>query len=932
MSGSADWKIFICDSTLSRAGSRHQVIFKQELAVCLHYLCLHIILLYCLTWSTAASAQSWEAQINDAKDRQYSDQEQIDNLTHLLPALTDGGHQDTLGFVYYFIAWRRHYLSQHEDAIEAASSCISLFSASGYEGYRLPNVYMLRANQYKALRRYDLAKADAELIAQLPLTGEGIEMLGESIKFISQIYSERGEYQSAIAQLEHTLSSDIRDSLTAFSLATMYYDLSLAYSNFSDTISFQKATAAIRQSDAYVPLLEYEDERLNQRIINGLQSGNIAFRNQEVAAAADHYERARALIPKDNRSIELHSYYETLTANLIYAYELLHQPEKVDYTIERMDVLPYQDLPEALVEYRSLVYENIASYHRRSQRIAQAEIYLDSFYQVLDFDLGGIFTPQVIQALPLKQRLIKGLLEYIQLLRLRSDQREDKQDALRMMQLMDQLIDGVNQDLLFESSILQWRKEAQAFYQVGIDLAFQSGDHDAFWIYAEKSKSLALLDGISNNTLFSEQDFPAESVVRLRQLKLEEAELIEDPNPSDGTQIALVSNRAQQSDLLRKRDAIIKKKIPNVVNLDEIKKQYADKSIIQYAAGNESMYAIHIAGGVTELVRIAPEVELQESAQAAFRLISRLSESNVDITAAKEISKRLFQKLLSPFNLKESIVVIPEGHLSFVPFEALINEHDRFLLYDHEFSTQLSGTMYHRLQERQSSDMDNAYIIRPYYASGQFQQLHFMTDEVAQVQSATHADVIEAEVTSKPDLYRVLREADLLHFSGHAVVVAGAEDSYLAISDSLRLTEREIYQQPNQISLVTLSACETGQGELLVGEGISNLTRGFIYAGAASVVQSQWQVNDGSSTELMKFFYTNLRRGQPKSTALRNAKLSFIQTADDFQRLPYYWSAFTLVGSDAPITMSQSNSLVDLIPLIILGLCFIGYLAYMKYS
>jgi len=96
--------------------------------------------------------------------------------------------------------------------------------------------------------------------------------------------------------------------------------------------------------------------------------------------------------------------------------------------------------------------------------------------------------------------------------------------------------------------------------------------------------------------------------------------------------------------------------------------------------------------------------------------------------------------------------------------------------------------------------------------------------------------------------------------------------------------------------LVTLSACQTGLGKVLSGEGVIGLSRAFLYAGASSVVVSLWNANDVATAELMKQFYRGLSRGRSKDEALRDAKLALIKGQQRSWRHPYYWAPFILMG------------------------------------
>ena len=106
----------------------------------------------------------------------------------------------------------------------------------------------------------------------------------------------------------------------------------------------------------------------------------------------------------------------------------------------------------------------------------------------------------------------------------------------------------------------------------------------------------------------------------------------------------------------------------------------------------------------------------------------------------------------------------------------------------------------------------------------------------------------------------------------------------------------EIMRLKLNADLVTLSACSTGLGKLVNGEGILGLTRAFFYAGARNVAVSLWNVNDSATATLMKSFYGNLNRGLPKSAALRQSKLTLLRGENSLWRHPYFWAAFVLVG------------------------------------
>jgi CHAT domain-containing protein/Tfp pilus assembly protein PilF len=160
-------------------------------------------------------------------------------------------------------------------------------------------------------------------------------------------------------------------------------------------------------------------------------------------------------------------------------------------------------------------------------------------------------------------------------------------------------------------------------------------------------------------------------------------------------------------------------------------------------------------------------------------------------------------------------------------------------------------------------------------------------------------DASRAAVTSA-DLSRYR----IVHFATHALVnsehpeLSGIVLSLLdrrgqPVDGFLRLNE--IYNLNLPVDLVVLSACQTALGKEVRAEGLIGLLRGFMYAGAARVVASQWKVDDEATSELMGRFYEKmLKRGEPAAAALRQAQLEMSRQSR--WHAPYFWAAFAIQG------------------------------------
>ena len=150
-----------------------------------------------------------------------------------------------------------------------------------------------------------------------------------------------------------------------------------------------------------------------------------------------------------------------------------------------------------------------------------------------------------------------------------------------------------------------------------------------------------------------------------------------------------------------------------------------------------------------------------------------------------------------------------------------------------------------------------------------------------------------------------LAQYRIVHFATHGVldsrnpalsgiVLSLVDRQGRPVDGFLRLWD--IYNLRLPIDLVVLSACQTALGKEIKGEGLVGLTRGFMYAGAARVVASLWQVDDVATAELMSLFYQGvLKKNLPPATALRAAQVQMWKQKR-WQEDPYFWGAFQLQG------------------------------------
>jgi CHAT domain-containing protein len=176
---------------------------------------------------------------------------------------------------------------------------------------------------------------------------------------------------------------------------------------------------------------------------------------------------------------------------------------------------------------------------------------------------------------------------------------------------------------------------------------------------------------------------------------------------------------------------------------------------------------------------------------------------------------------------------------------------------------------------------------------------------LALVPERERRQALDFEASRKTALRPELGEYRVVHFATHGmlnnthpelsgIVLSLVDEAGRPQDGFLRL--QDIYNLKLQAELVVLSACQTGLGKEIKGEGLIGLARGFMYAGAPRIVASLWKVDDRATSELMKRFYQGLLGPEALSAAgaLRQAQLSIWKQKQ--WRAPYYWAAFVLQG------------------------------------
>jgi len=302
--------------------------------------------------------------------------------------------------------------------------------------------------------------------------------------------------------------------------------------------------------------------------------------------------------------------------------------------------------------------------------------------------------------------------------------------------------------------------------------------------------------------------------------------------------------------------------------------------------------------------------------------------------AGQELYSVLLAPVLAGQKDKTSLVIVPDGKLHLLPFDALSDEHGNYVLESRTVTYSPSATVFALLRRAPRTDRaeksflgvaSSAYsgttlasAVRSADNAGglfdvtpvTFSDLPGSKQEVASIAailSGPQKLLLDASATESNFKALSLSDYRIIHLAVHGVASPQFPDRTALVlgtsgatgQDGL-LQAREIRELPLRADLVILSACDTGSGKLLGEEGIASLERAFLLAGARSVVASLWTADDTFTIALMKRFYQHLVAGSDEGSALRQAKLDLLKEFGD-QALPIYWAGFTLVGDGSTV-------------------------------
>ncbi|HLP93848.1 MAG TPA: CHAT domain-containing tetratricopeptide repeat protein [Saprospiraceae bacterium] len=365
------------------------------------------------------------------------------------------------------------------------------------------------------------------------------------------------------------------------------------------------------------------------------------------------------------------------------------------------------------------------------------------------------------------------------------------------------------------------------------------------------------------------------------------------------------------------------------------------QTLLEYFVGDSTLYLFEITAADCLIHRIAAPNQVQQLASdflIGLTAYHTAAAPNPDLYQKSvlqyaQAAYQLYQTIWKPIadRAREEIILVPGEWLSNLPFEALLSTPPAdprafstypFLVKKHHFQYAYSASMWLDMQRRkhQLPAPNGLLALAPFCYNNppestrspgnQWSALPFSDEEVSLLQHrfTQNSKILLGKDAAKSTFIQQAAQYRILHLATHGKSNPGDGDQcYLALAanggapNAELLTAAELYNLPIKADLVVLSACETGIGEQLRGEGVRSLARAFAYAGAKSIVASLWRVSDQSTMQIMDAFYAGLKAGKSKHVALGEAKRKYLQENPGKNAHPFFWAAFVGLGDEAPI-------------------------------
>ncbi|TCP24206.1 CHAT domain-containing protein [Tenacibaculum skagerrakense] len=492
----------------------------------------------------------------------------------------------------------------------------------------------------------------------------------------------------------------------------------------------------------------------------------------------------------------------------------------------------------------------------------------------------------------------------------KTQKKEHLEESIKTINLSDAFINYTIQNSTERNTKFLWRDDVSEIYNYGVLAAFHLGNNELMNSIIEKNKAFLLTQSIKENN--SQLNLPYQVKTQLKKYQEDIYSLEEKSSENKKIKDSLFNIKLSFD---RFKDSITKvypeyfSKRNNIqpISLEKIKENLNDNSVIlsyHLDSNNNNLFGLFTSKKENYTFKVKIDSSFYELVSNYKKLISKPLTQKSEFKDFYDTSNKLFNNLFPDkksrdFIKNKNLIILSNDVLQNIPFESLNtnNKNSKYLIQDHNISYAYSASFLEFNNSLKRETSKNLAAFAPVsFSNSELKSLKATEAEVKNINNEINSDLFTNINATKTNFLNNSSDYKILHLATHAT--SSDNPAIYFTKDTLQL--HELYTHKTNADLVVLSACESNLGEIKKGEGVFSLSRGFFYSGAKSVISSLWNVNDVSTSSIMKDFYKNLNNNQSKSEALNNAKRNYLNEHSLSEKSPYYWASFVLIGDTSP--------------------------------
>ncbi|MDH3393648.1 MAG: CHAT domain-containing protein, partial [Desulfobulbaceae bacterium] len=470
--------------------------------------------------------------------------------------------------------------------------------------------------------------------------------------------------------------------------------------------------------------------------------------------------------------------------------------------------------------------------------------------------------------------------------------------AINDYQRAIELIEGIRSTIRSEMGRVGFSGDKFTVYDQLITLLVNTGKYQEALAVVERSKGRALVDMLSARSSFGVAAAdPSEAPRLLENLAAAEADVVNAPVELSAEKLAarLASLDAARRQLEKQAPALASLVTVKPVSFTDLQQSVGDDEVVLvFHKAGETLYTFALDRRGIKVVS-SPLAGLVDQV-STFRETIADFESDAYRHQARLLYDRLFLPVDETLTFKR-LTVVPTGVLYYLPFAALLDQDNRFVVQRVTLRVLPSLSIIPLLN--QGIDTNRRFLVYGNPDRG---------DEAMDLPGAELEAEAVAELSSDSTLclrqkasatrFRSIAGGyGYIHIASHGEFRSDAPlQSRLLLSpvgkDSGDLTVNDLYGMRLSARLVVLSACETALSQISSGDEMIGLQRGFLYAGADGFVGSLWSIADESTTLVMTRMYQLVEKGMDAAAALRQSQMESMQKYAH----PFYWAPFQYTG------------------------------------